>query len=101
MRSASSVLLEALVVALLGALVALAANGLSPRGLHLTRNYFPGGPKASVAVSPSTRQTNSVPIDPTQAVLARLQQHGLQVVRSNEVAALFHDPGYQQGTIVF
>jgi rhodanese-related sulfurtransferase len=101
MRSALTVLLEALVVALLGAVVALTANALSPRGLHLTRNYFPGGPKTSVAVSPSPGQTNAAPIDPAQAVLSRLQQHGLQVVSSNEVTALFQDAGYQQGTIIF
>src|SRR5690348_1764300 len=101
MRSASLVLLEALIVAFLGGIIALAANALSPRGLHLTRNYFPGTPGAT-ASAPSVSHGTNASLNPGQpAVLARLQQHGLQLVTSNEVSALFRDTGYQQGSIVF
>ncbi len=99
MRKFQSVLLEALVVALAGLLLALVANAVSPRGLRLTRNYFPG-------------QSGPVPIHSAKAgplsasnqldlVASRLQQHGLQLIRSNEVAQLFIDPRYQQGLVIF
>jgi len=38
-----NVLLEALFVAVIGAVFAFGANLVSPRGLALTRNYFPAG----------------------------------------------------------
>jgi rhodanese-related sulfurtransferase len=103
MRRAASVLLEALAVAAVGVGLALAANAISPRGLHLTRNYFPGSPKAASSSTPATatKGTDSMPVNAANAVLARLQQHGLQVAGSNDVVTLFRDPGYQQGTIVF
>ena len=37
------ILLEALVVLVVGIALALVANQISPRGLVLTRNYFPAG----------------------------------------------------------
>ena len=40
---AGGIVLEAVVVALLCAALAFAANELSPRGLNLRRNYFPAG----------------------------------------------------------
>lgn len=89
MRRIKAAVLEALALAIVGLLVALAANALSPRGLRLTRNYFPT--VATVVV------TNTA-ADP---VVARLQQLGLKVALSNEVAQLFRDPGYEQGLIAF
>ena len=41
-REWKRVLAETLIIVALGLLVALAANQVSPRGLSLTRNYFPG-----------------------------------------------------------
>ncbi len=92
MRKLGSVLLEAVAIAAIGALVALAANAVSPRGLHLSRDYFPGGTRPA-AVSVSSNAPN--------AVIARLQQRGLQAISKDEVAALFRDPAYQQGQTVF
>src|SRR5438046_2288026 len=99
MRRIQSVLLEALLVALAGLVIALMANAVSPRGLRITRNYFPGqlrpAPIRAVNAGPESASNQ------LDAVAARLQQHGLQLIRSNEVAQLFSDPRYQQGTVIF
>ena len=51
------VLLEALVVSTAGLVFALVANFASPRGLSLTRNYFPG-PNTS-GVGPGAESTST------------------------------------------
>ncbi len=101
------VLLEGLIVALGGALFGFAANAVSPRGLALSRNYFPGATRNSVPTAPAT-QPRSVPgatnvAMPSQAELlaARLKAKGLQLVESNQVVQLFRDPRYEQELIVF
>jgi rhodanese-related sulfurtransferase len=93
MRNFKAVVLEAIVLALAGLLLALGANALSPRGLRLSRNYFP----TLVPVAQSTTNAAST----ADSLLARLQQHGLSLVSSNEVFQLFRDPAYEQGLIVF
>ena len=84
------VLLEWLLVAVTGAAVALAANGLSPRGLNLTRNYFPAG---------STAATNAS--SPANLLAARLREQGIHLANSNQVSQFFTDPRYGQELIVF
>jgi rhodanese-related sulfurtransferase len=96
------VLLEALLVAALGAVVAFATNAVSPRGLKLTQDYFHGetAPLPRPKTNPAqfiTTTTNSV-VDP---VVARLKEKGLQVVNGDQAAELFHDPLYQKGGIIF
>jgi rhodanese-related sulfurtransferase len=96
------VLLEALLVAAVGAVVAFGANVLSPRGLKLTGDYFHGEtlpvPRANVNRTDAFKAgTNSTP-DP---VIARLKEKGLQVVNGEQAVELFHDPLYQQGAIIF
>lgn len=105
MRVAKTIVLEALLVTALGLAFALAANALSPRGLRLSRNYFPGDERVIVAALPST---NALPANATassgglaNATLRRLQQRGLQVVASNEVVELSRDLRYEQGLVVF
>ena len=92
MRNFKAVLFEAIVLAVVGLLVALAANALSPRGLKLSRDYFP---PARVV------QTNAVVAPTNDPLLARLQQLGLKLASKDEVVQLFRDPGYEQGSIVF
>src|SRR5262245_11456500 len=89
MRNFKSVALEALILALVGVLFALAANALSPRGLRVSRNYFPTAP----ATAPTTNGVDSL--------AARLHQQGLKLMLSDEVIQLFRDPAYEQGLIVF
>ncbi len=104
MRNPKAVLLETLLVALLGLALALAANAISSRGLGLNRNYFPGGEKLTTA-NPGSNSvatgSNAAPVDPLEAVRQRLQKQGLQLVSSNEVVALFRDPRYEPGLVVF
>jgi rhodanese-related sulfurtransferase len=97
-----SVLLEALVVAAVGALIAFAANALSPRGLKLTEDYFHGEtlpvPRAKTNSTDAVATGTNSADDP---VVTRLKEKGLQVVNGDQAAELFHDPLYQQGAIIF
>src|SRR5881296_2609904 len=112
------VLLEALSVAALGLAFALVANAISPRGLSLTRNYFPKAGRAAVnprltppregsntvtsaggQASVSARSTASVAVrDP---VAAHLREEGLQPIDRKETEQLFRDPQFEQGLTVF
>lgn len=93
------VVLEALLLALVGAGFGLLANALSPRGLHLARNY--DNRKAlSATPAPVAPGATNAP-DPALALAGELKAQGLQLARSNLVLKLFHDPGYQQGQVVF
>lgn len=104
MRNSKAVLLEALLVAVLGLALALAANAISSRGLRLNRNYFPGGERPT-GVNPASNAvatvSNGVPANPLDAVRQRLEKHGLQLVSSDEVLSLFRDPRYEPGLILF
>jgi rhodanese-related sulfurtransferase len=96
------VLLEALVVAAVGAIVAFAANALSPRGLRLTQDYFHG---ETLPIARAKTNRTAVVATGTNAaqdpVIERLKEKGLQVVNGEQAQELFHDPLYQQGTIIF
>jgi rhodanese-related sulfurtransferase len=96
------VLLEALLVAAVGAIVAFGANALSPHGLRLTKDYFHG--ETHPVSRAITNQTSAVAAGTNAApdsVVARLKEKGLQVVNGEQAAELFHDPLYQQGAIIF
>lgn len=95
MRSLKTVVLEAILLAIAGLLFALAANALSPRGLRLTRNYFP------TVVVTHTNVANAANAHTPDALAARLQQLGMKLAVKDEVTQLFRDPGYEQGLIVF
>jgi rhodanese-related sulfurtransferase len=98
---------EGVVVAVVGAAFAFAANALSPRGLALTRNYFPGtgrshAPAATAAMlGPAGMVTKTNAASPTELLAARLKAVGLQLAVSNQVTQLFRDPRYEQGLVVF
>jgi len=101
----AKILLEALVVLVAGIALALAANQVSPRGLALTRNYFPAGtgrpPTPATGAGLRAGATNSPVLSPAELVAARLRAQGLQLVDSGLAAQLFHDPRFQRGGIVF
>ena len=91
-------------MAVIGATLAFAANALSPRGLQLTRNYFPGtslaspGPSAgSNVTATAAASTNS----PLELLSARLRENGLQLADSNRVMQLFRDPRREQNGVIF
>jgi rhodanese-related sulfurtransferase len=101
-------LIESLLILAIGALLALAANYVSPRGLVLARNYFPGGHRpASVLSNTNTQTVTGRTNASTQAtasadlLLARLKDKGLQVVDSNQVVQIFRDPRREQELFVF
>ncbi|HYA79003.1 MAG TPA: rhodanese-like domain-containing protein [Candidatus Nitrosopolaris sp.] len=101
------VLLEAVLVVVFGALFAVAANRVSPRGLALTRNFFPEGTGRLVSATPPAAPAHDVTnthfpaIDPAQIVAAKLREKGLQLIDRSQAVQLFHDPRFQQNTVVF
>lgn len=101
------VLLEAVLVAVVGAAFALAANQFSPRGLALTRNYFPVETNSVVqaAVHLTSFRTasgrNPAPPMPGDLLAAQMKQQGLQLVDGPQSVQLFHNSHLKQGAIVF
>jgi rhodanese-related sulfurtransferase len=106
-QGAAKILLEALFVGVIGAAFAFGANRISPRGLALTRNYFPAGisrpvPAATGVGSPrGVASTNPPATSPAQFLAARLKEQGLQSVDGRQAAELFRDPRFKQGGIAF
>jgi rhodanese-related sulfurtransferase len=100
-----TIVVEAAIVAVVGAGVALAANVLSPRGLTLSRDYFPKGTN-TVPVTPKPVQPTASPVttnEPSEAELLseRLREKGLQEAKRSQAETLFHDPRTQDGRIIF
>lgn len=97
------VFLEAVLVALIGAVLAFAANTISPRGLALMRNYFPAGTKsvAGAGLPRSAANTNSMPLSAAQLLAAQIREKGLQLVDGGQAAQLFRDPRFERDAIVF
>lgn len=89
-----SAFLEAVCVAVIGGGLALIANQLSPRGLQLTRNYFP--PTKAPVVVAAGGLTNST----HAAVTDRLLAKGLQTIARPAVEAMIRDVRYSQGHLL-
>jgi rhodanese-related sulfurtransferase len=92
---------ETLLVAAVGIAFGLGANALSPRGLALGRNYFPGGeiPPPKVASTPVAVVTNSTfsnqpATNGESPVFARLRSKGLQPATLAEVQTMLKDPRF-------
>jgi rhodanese-related sulfurtransferase len=104
---AGGILGEGLIVAVIGIVFALAANGISPRGLKLARDYFPGAnqaalPEASAtSQSPASVDTNVTAPSAEEQLAARLQSKGLQLATTEQAEQLFRDPRYELELIVF
>jgi rhodanese-related sulfurtransferase len=106
---------EGLIVAIAGAVLAFAANSLSPRGLKLTTDFFPSDrfPTNSAAATNSaataaatnpaaTTNLARVPETNVLAILkAELLAKGMRLADSNQVAQLFRDPRYDMGLLAF
>src|ERR1017187_193461 len=92
---------EALLVAVIGAAFAFGASLISPRGLALTRNYFPADINRPVPAARDAANTNPPASSPAQLLAARLKEQGLQGVDGRQAAQLFHDPRFKQGSIAF
>lgn len=101
------VLLEGVLVAMIGAAFALAVNEVSPRGLSLTRDYFPGAIRSLPATASATNrtsgagQTNAHATSSMDLLSARLKTKGLLLVGSNQVTQFFRNPRYEQELVIF
>lgn len=108
-RELRRVLVEALVVSGLGLTFALLANLASPRGLSLTRNYFPAAEQTAARTASGVdsnatieaRAANRAGESTGQSVIARLKEKGLQSIDIKEARQLFRDPHYEQELTVF
>jgi rhodanese-related sulfurtransferase len=105
-HQSKQVLIEGALLLAAGGILALTSNFLSPRGLALTRNYFPGSirqtaPNRSPNVAGSVSGTNAAIVSPAELIAARLKAKGLQVADSNQVAQLFRDPRHEQELFIF
>ena len=92
-------LLEGLLVAVLGAIVAFTGNALSPRGLQLTRDYFPA-PTHSGSAAQATGPGSSTNSE-WDNLAARLKEDGLGLIDSRKAMELFQDPRRQQSLVIF
>ncbi|MCX6924188.1 MAG: rhodanese-like domain-containing protein [Verrucomicrobia bacterium] len=95
---------EGVLVAVIGVALAFASNALSPRGLQLSKNYFPATKPTSPAPvaatnlpGATTAKTNS----PLELLSARLRENGLQLADSNHVMQIFGDPRREQDLVIF
>jgi len=101
------ILLEAMLVAVAGAVFAFAANQVSPRGLSLARNYFPTGipdaMRASASANPPETPigTNSTALASPPSLAGPMKQKELQLIDGHRAVQLFHDAHLKSGTIVF
>ena len=98
---AKEVLREGLLVLIIGGLVALAANFLSPRGLSLTRDYFPGAQQPPLPAQTNTVPSNTNVLSVAELASAQIKAKGLQVADHDLVVQLFRDPRRDQELIVF
>ena len=98
------VLQEGALVAVIGTALAFAANALSPRGLQLTKNYFPGTRLTSATPVPGTNLTAtaaSTTNSPLELLSARLRENGLQLADNNQVVQLSRDPRREHDGVIF
>ena len=101
------ILIEAMLVAIAGTVLAWAANAVSPRGLALARDYFPGSASRPQPTNPpaSSRTNTNAPTKPNTgpagSVLLELRDHGLQFTSHDQAVQFFHDSRHQQGLILF
>jgi rhodanese-related sulfurtransferase len=95
------VVAEALIVAVAGAVVAFVANAVSPHGLTLSRNYFPGAATPRTASVPPPEHPGTNQPSAFELLAKHFAEKGLHLANSNEVVQLFHDPRKEQNKVVF
>ncbi|HLX95740.1 MAG TPA: rhodanese-like domain-containing protein [Verrucomicrobiae bacterium] len=101
------VLLEAALVAVVGAAFAFAANRVSPRGLVLARDYFPPGTNPPVRMAaitaPADSPTDTNPAAPSAVLRLTTPTEGLEwrLIDGDRTVQLLHDSHLRPGAIVF
>jgi rhodanese-related sulfurtransferase len=102
-----NVLLETLLVGAAGAMFAFATNALSPQGLNLARDYFPGATRAhaqaptGINATAASAGTNAAPLSEAELLAARLQAKGIHLAEKNQVTELSRDPRREQDLVLF
>ena len=107
MRHAKNVLLECGLISAIGLVIGLTANAMYSDGVELGRDYFhrnSNGPterppvqeKRPTSSSGDDEGTGDDEADALAHVVSYLQEQGLQVIRHDEVVAVFEDPLYQE-----
>ena len=95
---------EGALVAVIGAVLAFVANGLSPHRLQLTLDYYPGTKLTAPTPAAGTNLTGTAAAttnSPLELLSARFRAEGLQLAESNQVIQLFHDPRREQDGVIF
>lgn len=98
--TARTVLREAVLVMVVGGILALAANHFSPRGLSLTRNYFPQGIVPATPAGPAA-STNVAATASAASPIAPAKPKEWQWIDGPGVLQLFHESHLKPGVIVF
>ena len=98
--AARTVMREAVLVAVVGGIVALAANHFSPRGLALNRNYFPEGIRPALPAVP-VAGTNVTALSSASSPSEPKKQKEWQWIDGRRAVQLFHDSHLKPGVIVF
>jgi rhodanese-related sulfurtransferase len=99
-RPTGGVLREAVLVAVAGGVLALIANQLSPRGLTLTRNYFPDGVGNAMRAVAGTSTNTATPASSTPLVVSGESSEWLWI-NGDQAVRLFHDSHLKPGVLVF
>ncbi len=97
-RDVDGIMYEALVVALVGFCAALTANHFSPKGIKLTRDYFPSGEVASGSEATGVLRSQSAT---TNSLAARLESRNLTMVGLAEAEGFYRDPRHETEQVVF
>ena len=91
---------EAVLVAVVGGVFALAANHFSPRGLSLNRNYFPQGIAPALPAVPAAG--TNVPAFASSSSPSRPgKPKEWKLIDGHQAVQLFHDSHLKPGVIVF
>jgi rhodanese-related sulfurtransferase len=99
-RNVPAMVGHGLLVALGGLLFAVVANQVSPRGLNLSRNYFPGatGTNQSAVRETTVITTNQ---SPAEVAAGQVKAAGLKLASEQQVITWLAEPGHQTQKIVF
>jgi rhodanese-related sulfurtransferase len=95
------VFVEAAAVAMVGLLLGFLANGISPRGLKLERDYFPKAAAFATTLATNQPAVTGITPTPTNAVLERLHARGLHPLDHQAVGALFKESERNPATVIF
>ncbi len=94
-------LLEAVLVAVTGAVLAFAANSLSPRGLKLTRDYFPTDVMTPKAAASAHQPRGAGIVTAAHPVEEKARSLGLQLADTQRAEELYHEARREPGAVVF